>query len=629
MQRAVWQEESVAFGEDCSPVKAAAPFRRPRAPWEAPSLTSQDLRDDYERQEAARNHRVRTLWDPPSADDLAAALDKELAARVDYKYTTPWQRDVSTENVAPEDAVNAADAAPPRAVYKSLWAEEEMSEARKQQLANYKMETPFSTDADDAQGASSGVVKPAQHYTPTVAPYLQGALPAPATAPPSHPQPPTSLWTISESDLPKKPELESSGDPILDQLRLQLRNSGADGICGLARKFRIMDDDGSGTLNMEEFRKAMKECRLNLTERQLKHLFSYFDKDDSGDIAYDEFLVGIRGVLNKRRKQMVFLAFNVLDKDGSGQVDMEDFKLSYNVKQHPEVIAGKMTEEECLLGLMANFEVGGTKDGIITLEEFESYYSNVSASVDSDDYFELMIRNAWHISGGEGWCANTTNKRVLVTHVDGHQTVEEVKHDLGLKAGDKQGLVARLRAQGIAAAAVNTDGSGNAGEGDENLGIVPAPAAAASGGRPARPSISISQPNSQPLQQASSSGGNKVPTPRSRSGSTSGVTPKGGVAAPQPQTLAATLAAISLAQSQPSPAAAALASMPSSRSGTPRSNATPTGAAPKQPVSLAAMLLAATPQPQQALGVAGVSVGSGANAAGNARKLSNASSGSR
>ena len=38
----------------------------------------------------------------------------------------------------------------------------------------------------------------------------------------------------------------------------------------------------------------------------------------------------------------------------------------------------------------------------------------MSASIDLDDYFELMIRNAWHIPGGEGWCANTANKRVLV-----------------------------------------------------------------------------------------------------------------------------------------------------------------------------------------------------------------------
>ena len=69
----------------------------------------------------------------------------------------------------------------------------------------------------------------------------------------------------------------------------------------------------------------------------------------------------------------------------------------------------------------------------MTAQEFEQYYSNVSSSIDDDDYFELMMRNAWHISGGEGWCANSSNKRVLVTHADGSQTVEEVKNDLGVK----------------------------------------------------------------------------------------------------------------------------------------------------------------------------------------------------
>ena len=55
-----------------------------------------------------------------------------------------------------------------------------------------------------------------------------------------------------------------------------------------------------------------------------------------------------------------------------------------------------------------------------------------------------MIRNAWHISGGEGWCQNTTCRRVLVTHTDGRQTVEEIKNDLGIAADDKAAMIARL-----------------------------------------------------------------------------------------------------------------------------------------------------------------------------------------
>lgn len=42
------------------------------------------------------------------------------------------------------------------------------------------------------------------------------------------------------------------------------------------------------------------------------------------------------------------------------------------------------------------------KDGTVTAQEFEEYYKDVSASIDDDDYFELMIRNAWHLEGGKG-----------------------------------------------------------------------------------------------------------------------------------------------------------------------------------------------------------------------------------
>jgi hypothetical protein len=98
------------------------------------------------------------------------------------------------------------------------------------------------------------------------------------------------------------------------------------------------------------------------------------------------------------------------------------------------------------------------KDGKVTREEFENYYANVGASIDNDDYFELMIRNAWHISGGTGWSANSANRRVLVTHSDGNQSVQEIKKDLGLKADDKAGMMKRLREQNVDTASIDLFG---------------------------------------------------------------------------------------------------------------------------------------------------------------------------
>lgn len=167
--------------------------------------------------------------------------------------------------------------------------------------------------------------------------------------------------------------------------------------------------------------------------------------------------------MNERRLRLVQQVFSILDRDQSGIIELIDIQGMYNAKAHPDVIGERKTEEEVLQQFLETFEgspsylkrsSGNTNnknryDGRVTPGEFIEYYQNISASIDSDDYFELMIRNAWHIAGGEGWCANTTNRRILVTHEDGRQTVEMLEKDLGMKKDDFTGMARQLQAQGL------------------------------------------------------------------------------------------------------------------------------------------------------------------------------------
>lgn len=86
----------------------------------------------------------------------------------------------------------------------------------------------------------------------------------------------------------------SPANSVLLDLQNQLKSRGAKGIIGLARKFRIMDDDGSKALRLSEFKKGLRESSFNIGEHDLVSLFNYFDRDRNGSIDFDEFLIGLR-----------------------------------------------------------------------------------------------------------------------------------------------------------------------------------------------------------------------------------------------------------------------------------------------------------------------------------------------
>ena len=236
-------------------------------------------------------------------------------------------------------------------------------------------------------------------------------------------------------------------DELLKEFRSSLKMHGCFGIFGISRKFRIIDDDGNKKIDWNEFQKMISEHNVEWKPSQSKLVFNWFDSDHAGSINFEEFLQGVRGPLVETRKQLVMAAFDILDLDKSGTVELKEIKRKYNASCHPEVISGKISEDEVLSAFMQTFN-GGKSDGKITPQEFIDYYTNLSASIDDDDYFELMIRNAWHMSGGSEWAANTSCKRVLVRHDGGHQTVEELKNDLGMKY-EVDSIVAKLKSQGI------------------------------------------------------------------------------------------------------------------------------------------------------------------------------------
>jgi len=60
------------------------------------------------------------------------------------------------------------------------------------------------------------------------------------------------------------------------------------------------------------------------------------------------------------------------------------------------VTQGRKDPKEIYLEFMRLWDTQ-VADGIITFDEFIDYYRDVSASIDSDEYFEAMMKNAWKL----------------------------------------------------------------------------------------------------------------------------------------------------------------------------------------------------------------------------------------
>ena len=220
-----------------------------------------------------------------------------------------------------------------------------------------------------------------------------------------------------QKNLSKKEFLNQTPvEKILNKIRETLASKGIKEVCSIARYFRIVDENNTQTIDYKEFKKCCEQFNLNLTEDEVKTAFISFDRDNTGEIDYDEFLRTIRGDMNDFRKNLVYQVFNKLDLNGNGEISFDELQAKYSAKSHPEVLSGKKKEEEVLKEFMDTFQdtynylCGTETDNIITLEEFMEYYENISMTIDSDEYFEAMLNNAWNLNNQNNYKKAWVNK---------------------------------------------------------------------------------------------------------------------------------------------------------------------------------------------------------------------------
>lgn len=198
-------------------------------------------------------------------------------------------------------------------------------------------------------------------------------------------------------------------EEINDKIRAQLFRKGTTGLSGVARVFRQADFNGNKKLDVDEFEDALSFAGVFLSASELNTLFKQYDDNGDGNIGYEEFINGLAPPLTGARLATVQAAFKKVDADGSNSLTARDLAGVYNAKAHPDVVQGKKSEAQVMEEFLGGFEgdaAGDRKgDGVVTFKEFLDYYTDLSGSIPSDEYFVTMMARVWDVSK-----ANTTSK---------------------------------------------------------------------------------------------------------------------------------------------------------------------------------------------------------------------------
>ena len=183
---------------------------------------------------------------------------------------------------------------------------------------------------------------------------------------------------------------------LMTRIRQRIVERGAVGIKGIGRLLRIADDSGDQMIDLNnELPKLMCDIGVILNKTELNELTRLLDRNGDGTICYEEFLYQMAPPLNEERIKWINKAFDKLDVDGSGQVSIADLEAVHNPKTSELVRMGKTTANAIFANLLVSYD--NDADVMITRDEFIDYYREISPSIDNDEYFALMMQNAWKL----------------------------------------------------------------------------------------------------------------------------------------------------------------------------------------------------------------------------------------
>eukprot|EP01022_Parablepharisma_sp_SALTPOND_P020275 TRINITY_DN3640_c0_g1_i1.p1 TRINITY_DN3640_c0_g1~~TRINITY_DN3640_c0_g1_i1.p1 ORF type:complete len:827 (+),score=88.35 TRINITY_DN3640_c0_g1_i1:1816-4296(+) len=205
--------------------------------------------------------------------------------------------------------------------------------------------------------------------------------------------------------------LQKTDALVLNRFRNAILERGVRGVLGVERQFYVYAKDGF--MELDDLKRAIHDFRIPVDPKDLTILFKAMDTDNDDKVHYSEFGKSVVGKMSPKRQQLVEQAFKVIDKDNDGTITKADLSRALDGLKHPDVKQGRKTQEDLLreiteiLDIAVSLHVffvnsvqqkpGGAAPGTYTKEDFETYYTYISACTESDASFEQLLSQLWKI----------------------------------------------------------------------------------------------------------------------------------------------------------------------------------------------------------------------------------------
>merc|ERR1712232_714694 len=131
----------------------------------------------------------------------------------------------------------------------------------------------------------------------------------------------------------------------------------------IAQAFQLFDTDGSGTIETQELKIAMRALGFEPKQEEIDKMVRDVDDDGSGSVDYPEFLdMMAHKLLNRDPVEEINKAFKLFDDDNTGKVTFK------NLKRVAKELGERLTDEE-LQEMIDEADRDG--DGEVNNDEFQ------------------------------------------------------------------------------------------------------------------------------------------------------------------------------------------------------------------------------------------------------------------